>query len=298
MIDYPKYRPRDTFDASIKNTYILVDWSNLMYRSWFVASKRTWIAHCKFLDMIRVCVRKVKQPTSQIHLIFCGESPTPLKRKKIFKGYKGNRKHQDDDIFKGYKSSLVKCINSLGWGLVRAKGYEADDVIATLTKRIVTEDDMAEVIIFSGDRDLQQCLASPRVYIYRAPGIFLTPDLFLDEHGFGPEKYRVYKSLTGDRSDNISGVMGFGPVKATASIQAGTVAEDVWELGGAEASEQFRLAMDLVRLEDDLDIDISELHTGCPMLHEDRRDQFAKDFDKKLLFEIDRLREEMCHETV
>ena len=78
--------------------------------------------------------------------------------------------------------------------------------------------------------------------------MFITREAFEEEHGFPVAKYNVYKALVGDLSDNIKGVEGFGPAKATLAIKTNSVAEDIWEMCGETGHDEFKLALSLVNL--------------------------------------------------
>ena len=298
-----KFRPPESFLPNTERTLVLVDWSNLMYRAWFVSREQPWVAFCKFFDMLRLCIHKSKQPGIPINVIFCGESRTKLKRAELFPEYKGTRKQSKNEEFAAFRKKLEFYIEKLGYKLLRVDGAEADDVIASIVNTVChrcycvtpcVNCDHAlayttDVVIFSGDRDLQQLLAWDRVLIYRAPGLFVDKAAFEEEFGIPVKKYGVYKALIGDKSDNILGVEGFGPVKAQVAINANTVAEDIWELGGSEASAQFRLALALVNLDTKIDLDLSDIYVGTPKINEK---ELLKHLDKRILLEIKRFKEE------
>lgn len=295
-----KYRPPESLVDGTTQTLILVDWTNLMYRAWFVSREQPWVAFCKFFDMLRLCIHKSKQPEVPIRVIFAGESRTKLNRTVIFPEYKGTRKPHKNQEFVEFRNALESYIYKLGYKLLRIDGAEADDVIASIVAQLchrcyckVPCDNCdcalkytTDVVIFSGDKDLQQLLAWDRVLIYRAPGLFVTSATFEKEYGIPVKKYGVYKALVGDKSDNIAGVEGFGPVKAKIAINANSVAEDIMDLGGHEAVEQFRLALKLVNLDTKLDIDLSDIYTGPPKIND------SEDVDKRVLLEIKRFKEE------
>lgn len=297
------FRPPDSFLPGTEKTLILVDWSNLMYRAWFVSKEQPWVAFCKFFDMLRLCVHKSKEPGVPINVIFCGESKTKLKRMELFPDYKGTRKHSKNPEFAKFRKTLEKYIEKLGYKLIRVDGAEADDVIASIVASNChrcyckvpcgncehAQQYTTDVVIFSGDRDLQQLLAWKRVLIYRAPGLFVDVATFEEEFGIPVAKYGVYKALVGDTSDNISGVEGFGPVKARTAINANSVAEDVWELGEKKAAEEFKMSLALVNLDTKIDIDLSDIYAGPPQIEEKA---LLKDLDKRVLFEVKRLKEE------
>lgn len=298
-----KFRPPESFLDNTKSTLVLVDWSNLMYRAWFVSREQPWVAFCKFFDMLRLCIHKSKQPGVPINVIFCGESRTILERKKIFPEYKGTRKYSKNEEFSIFRKQLGQYIETLGYELLRVNGAEADDVIASIVaanchrcycKTPCENCDCqlkytTDVVIFSGDRDLQQLLAWDRVLIYRAPGLFVNVAAFEEDVGIPIQKYNIYKALVGDTSDNIQGVEGFGPVKAKTAIKANSVAEDIWDLGGHKAAEDFKLALKLVNLDTKIDIDLDSIYIGAPKI---REEGLPKGLDKRVLLEIKRLKEE------
>jgi hypothetical protein len=108
-----------------------------------------------------------------------------------------------------------------------------------------------DIVIFSNDRDLQQLLAYDRVSIYRHPGVFYTRDNFIEEYGFDPKYFVIYKALVGDKSDNIQGCDGFGPVKAKETILSGQLD---YIITINKCSDAFNKAHSLVQLDYNLDI--------------------------------------------
>jgi len=173
------FRPKSSILSNTTALYILVDYSNVLYRAWFVSREEQWIAICKFFDMLRLCVNKSKQPKIPIKIIFAGESKTRLKRKDIFEGYKGDRPPIKNQEFYIYRKNLNRLIQDLGWTILSIDGAEADDVIASIVNqkchrcycKVPCENcDCAQkytedVVIFSADNDLQQLLAWDRVLI-------------------------------------------------------------------------------------------------------------------------------------
>lgn len=287
------FRPPESFLQNTQTTLVLVDWSNLMYRAWFAAKEQPWVAYCKFFDMLRLCIHKSKQPGVPIEVIFCGESKTILKRTQFFPDYKGTRKHTKNEEFALFRKILEHYIERLGYKMLRVDGAEADDVIASITAASCHRwhcklQKTTDVVIFSGDRDLQQLLMWERVLIYRAPGLFISASDFEEEFGIPIKKYTIYKALVGDKSDNILGVEGFGPVKAKTAINANSVAPDIWELGGVRAANQFKLALKLVNLDTRIDIDLSDIYKGAPKID----NELLKKVDSRIIFEIKRLKEE------
>ena len=78
-------------------------------------------------------------------------------------------------------------------------------------------------------------------------------------------------------------------MKAKTAIVANTVAEDIWEIGGANASNQFKLALKLVNLDTKIDVD-TDIFSGPPDLQSIQK--LEKTLDKRIILEIKRFREE------
>jgi DNA polymerase-1 len=237
-------------------------------------------------------------------VIFAGESKTRLDRKDFSDDYKANRVSSEDVKFKEFRTGLAELLKFLGWDIISVNGAEADDVIASIVAKychrckckVPCGDDCTcalkyktDVVIFSGDRDLQQCLAWDRTFIYRAPGLILTKTDVEEDLGFPIDKLNIYKALIGDKSDNIKGVEGFGPARATMAIKANSVAEDIWEMRGHEGAEEFRLALDLVNLNYRVEVDLDSLYLGPPIFEDA---SFKKNYEEKILLEVKRLKEE------
>lgn len=102
------FRPPDSIHADTELTLILVDYSNLLYRAWFVSREQPWIAYCKFFDMLRLCIHKSKQPGVPIGIIFAGESRNGLVRSQLFPDYKGKRSRPKNPTFAEYQKNSQK----------------------------------------------------------------------------------------------------------------------------------------------------------------------------------------------
>ncbi|MBQ4238204.1 MAG: DNA polymerase I, partial [Ruminococcus sp.] len=108
----------------------------------------------------------------------------------------------------------------LGYRLVTCEGYEADDILGTLSKTCA--DTGNTCVIATGDRDSLQ-LVNDRVSVRLAKNLngtmLYTPEVVREEYGVEPKKLIEIKAIQGDSSDNIPGVAGIGPKGATELIQ-------------------------------------------------------------------------------
>lgn len=130
-------------------------------------------------------------------------------------------------------------MNALGLPLVRAPGFEADDVLATLAVDALKEE-RGPVLIVSSDRDLFQLVnGGVRVLVGKGKdGLQLLDKLGVIERlGVPPHQVPDWKALAGDPSDNIPGVAGIGPKTAARLLAQAPTVEAIYEqIDSIEAS--------------------------------------------------------------
>jgi DNA polymerase-1 len=134
-------------------------------------------------------------------------------RKEIYPEYKANRTECPPELVPQFDriEQLVKAMEIFSY---RQSGMEADDLIATLTKRWCALDSQHRVVIVSSDKDLMQ-LVNDRVQIWdtMANKIYGSAEV-VEKFGVEPSQIRDYLGLVGDTSDNIPGVPSIGPKTA------------------------------------------------------------------------------------
>lgn len=141
----------------------------------------------------------------------------PTFRHTQYTGYKANRSAAPDDLH-SQLPRVQEILKSLNIPIFELDGYEADDLIGTISRIAIEKNEVDEVIIVTGDMDATQ-LVGPKVKVYTArKGI---ADTVLYDEAAVKERYSLtpaqipdYKGLAGDSSDNIPGVMGIGAVGA------------------------------------------------------------------------------------
>jgi DNA polymerase-1 len=208
--------------TSSDRTY-LIDGSGYIFRAFFAIQRLSTKsgfptnALFGFLKMIQKTVSEAN--SSKIAIIFDAGKKTF--RNDLYPEYKANRTECPPELLEQmpYFSELSR---ALGLPVLLCPGYEADDIIATLTSKLVEK--KQDVVIVSGDKDLMQ-LVSEHVQIW---------DTMKDKHydiegvkekfGVPPSQVTEVLGLMGDSSDNVPGVDGIGPKTATQLIQKyGTV---------------------------------------------------------------------------
>ena len=152
----------------------------------------------------------------------------PTFRHQRYDEYKAGRKGMPPELFEQMEP-LKELLRAYGCHIVTCEGYEADDILGTLSANIGAED---HCYIATGDRDALQ-LVRPNVTVLltttkmgQTATTEYTPEALYDAYGVSPEGMIEIKALQGDSSDHIPGVAGIGPKTAGDLIKKyGTIDE-------------------------------------------------------------------------
>lgn len=164
---------------------------------------------------------KILEEEKPDYLTVAFDVHAPTFRHKMFEGYKGTRKPMADELRQ--QVPLIKeLLTKMGVKIVEMEGYEADDILGTLSVR--AEKEGMDVAVISGDRDLLQ-LATDHVMI-RIPKTKKTGTEIenynakdvIEKYQVTPKEFIDVKALQGDTADNIPGVPGIGEKTAGALI--------------------------------------------------------------------------------
>lgn len=155
-------------------------------------------------------------------IIICEDAPkSTLIRQQLYPEYKGGRRKSPDEL-NFQKSVLFGILRKLGLPVVGCEGYEADDIIGTLS-RILSEEG-TRVLIVSPDKDMYQLMVSDHVGIIQRDNVTKTQVLLFRDDirricGYWPEQVIDLKILCGDSSDNIPGIPKCGIKRAVKFLQ-------------------------------------------------------------------------------
>ncbi len=150
-------------------------------------------------------------------------------RDEIYPEYKGTREKMPNDLIPQI-DRIKELIDAFNIPRVEVEGYEADDVLGSLAKSLYQKG--LGVKIITGDRDLLQ-LVDDRI-IVSLPGKSLSdskdylPNDVIEMYGIRPEQIVDFKALTGDKSDNIPGVLGIGEKTAAALLKEFGTLEEIY----------------------------------------------------------------------
>ena len=209
-----------------KKKLFLIDSYALIYRAYFAFIKNPRInskgfdtsAIYGFLNTLTEIIREEK-PT---HIATVFDLKGPTKRHELYKDYKANRDAMPEGISLAIPY-IKKVIDSLNIQQISLAGYEADDVIGTLSK--MAEKEGLTTYMVTPDKDFAQ-LVTKNIFIYK-PGkrgdgpTIMGEDEVCDKYGLkGIYQFIDFLAMMGDASDNIPGIAGVGPKTAQRLIDA------------------------------------------------------------------------------
>ncbi len=170
---------------------------------------------------------KLQEEEMPDHTIVCFDVREKTFRHKKFESYKATRKGMPDEL--AVQLPVMKdVLDKLGIPCCELAGYEADDLLGTISRIVENHGD--ECVIVTGDRDSLQLIGQKtavRLVVTRMGQTTTTKydeALFREEYGFAPVRLIDLKALMGDSSDNITGVPGIGQKTAmNLLLQFGTL---------------------------------------------------------------------------
>jgi DNA polymerase-1 len=184
--------------------------------------------------------------------------------------YKAQRKPRPD-LLREQWPHLMPLVDAFGYTNVKVEGFEADDVIASLTRQ--AREEGIEVMVVTGDRDAYQLVAEGVRVMSTSRGITETKiydsEAVLKRYGVPPEQITDLMGLRGDTSDNIPGVPGIGEKTASQLLQKfgslEKVLESVDEISGAKRKQNLTEHADDARMSKDLATLQYEIETGVDL---------------------------------
>jgi DNA polymerase I len=248
----------------------LVDGSALAYRSYFAFIRNPLINSkgentSAVFGYTRTLLDLLAQEKPD-YMAVAFDTPEPTFRHDRFADYKATRQRMPDEM-SAQLPRLKEVTDALGIILIELAGFEADDVMGTLTKQ--AERQGLETYLVTADKDLMQ-LVSPRVKIYGLRRVgnqqeILDPAGVQEKFGVPPERVIDVLALMGDSSDNIPGVRGIGEKTAVKLIQdygdLETVLAKVDDIKPKGVAEKIRANIDMARLSQEL----ATIHTDVPL---------------------------------
>jgi DNA polymerase-1 len=234
---------------------LLIDGHSMAYRAFFALPAENFTtaqgqhtnAIYGFATML-ISLLKDEKPT---HVAVAFDVSRKTFRTEIFPDYKANRAKTPDE-FRSQMSYLHELVKGFGINQFELEGFEADDIIATITKR--AEKEGAEVLICTGDRDSFQLVTDQTTVLYPKRGVSemarMTPIAVHEKYGMTPNQYPDFAALRGDPSDNLPSIPGVGEKTAAKwVVEYGSLTEllaQVEKIGG-KVGDSLRANLDNVK---------------------------------------------------
>jgi DNA polymerase-1 len=235
-------------NAVAKPTLLLIDGHSLAFRAFYAlspdsfktsAGQHTNAVH-GFISMM-LNILQAEQPT---HMAVAFDLSRSSFRTDEYPAYKGTRGETPPE-FNGQTELLTEALAAMNIVTITKVNYEADDVIATLSK--MGDDAGYEVFIVSGDRDTFQLISENTTILYPVKGVMnlarMDDEAVYAKYGVHANQYSDLAALVGETSDNLPGIPGVGPKTAAKWLQEHHSLEAILEAAdsiGGKVGESLR----------------------------------------------------------
>ena len=194
---------------------LLIDGHSMAYRAFYALPAENFTTasgqHTNAIYGFATMLLSLLSSEKPTHVAVAFDVSRKTFRSEIFPEYKANRAKTPDE-FRSQMSYLHELVKAFGITQFEVEGYEADDILATITKR--AEKEGAEVFICTGDRDSFQLVNDKTTVLYPKRGVSdlarMTPDAVQEKYGMSPAQYPDFAALRGDPSDNLPSIPGVG----------------------------------------------------------------------------------------
>ncbi len=206
-----------------KNTFVLIDGNAILHRSYhamprFEVNGRLVNAIYGFISTLFSTIEKHQPEYMAVAFDIKGSTF----RDELFDEYKAKRVKPPQEFYDQIED-VHDFVRAMEIPLLTKEGYEADDIIGTLAKKVNGDLGEGEVIIVTGDQDTLQLVNQRTKVAMPAMGkikeTIYDSSAVMGKLGISPAQVIDYKALSGDSSDNIPGVRGIGPKTAIELIK-------------------------------------------------------------------------------
>ncbi len=203
----------------MKKVFLLIDGNSILYRAFYALPSletSTNIPTNGLLGFLNILLNVV-DTFKPNYVAVCFDTKAETFRKAQYEEYKAQRAELPSSLAQQINLLKEEILKPLSIPYLEKDGYEADDIIATLTK--VSFNKGFKTLILTGDRDLLQLVKDDLISVI-APikGVsevtYFNEEKVIEEYEVNPIQFVQYKALIGDSSDNIKGVPGIGPKTA------------------------------------------------------------------------------------
>lgn len=202
-----------TINFKIMKRLILIDGNSLMNRAFYalppLMNKEGFYTNAiyGFTNMIY----KIKEMYNPLYMAVAFDLKAPTFRHKAYADYKSNRKGMPQEL-KQQVEPLKEMLDELGVKRIELEGFEADDLIGTISNEF--SKNLDEILILTGDKDSFQLIKENVKVLFTKKGISELDVYDLKKmqeiYDLTPKQFIDMKGLMGDKSDNIPGIAGIG----------------------------------------------------------------------------------------
>lgn len=265
---------------------VLIDGNSLLNRAFYatpVFMTREGVPTNGVFGFIKLMFKIIKDIKPE-YMITTFDLHAPTFRHLMYDGYKAGRKKMPEELC-AQIPILKECLSMMNICICEKEGFEADDLIGTLSGKFDVHS-----IIYTGDRDSYQLVSENTDVYYTKRGVsdilHLNAENFTEITGLLPRQIIDLKSLMGDKSDNIPGVTGIGEKSAMELIGKYDNLDNIYahidEIKGSlnkkltACKEQAFMSRTLATIKLDVPLDISLLNCRVP-------DKFSADVRQKFV---------------
>lgn len=254
-----------------KNNIFFIDGNSLCYRAYYAIPRLSTSKGepANAVYGVIAMIKKIIKDYAPGGLAVAFDLPGETARHKKFAGYKENRPPMPDEL-SSQMERIKDVVKAYKIPIFEKQGYEADDVIATLARKV--REKGIDVTIVTGDKDAFQLVDEHVKVLSPNPSGDITYDIqgVSDKFGVSPGQMVDLMALMGDASDNVPGVKGIGKVTAAKLIREYGTLESVYDniegvLPGSvrkkllEEKDMAFLSRDLVKLDSEVPVGGDEL---------------------------------------
>jgi DNA polymerase-1 len=245
--------------VSEKKKLVLIDGNSITYRAFFalppLSNSKGQFTNAAF-GFTQMLLRLL-QDESPTHLVVAFDRGKANFRHEKFPDYKGTREKTPNELREQFPI-VREILEAFGIPYLEKDGYEADDIIGTLTK--MAEEAGYESLVVTGDKDLLQIVSDRVTTMLTRKGITETEKYGVEQvkerYGLTPQQIIDLKGLMGDTSDNIPGIPGVGEKTALKLLAQYPTVEEVLahadEVPGKKLQEKLREHADSALLSKEL----------------------------------------------
>lgn len=273
--------------------YYLVDVSSIFFRSFYAIRQ---LNNSKGMPTNAIygflmAIAKVLKEHKPDGIAFCLDRPEASFREEVYEDYKANRDEAPDELQEQFPY-IKPMAEALNIPCFDKEGYEADDIIGTMTQKLKGPGIL--VTIVSGDKDFGQ-LVEPGVRLFDpAKDVYVDSDGVRAKMGVDPDQVIDYLALVGDASDNVPGVRGVGPKGAQKLLGQFKTLEGIYKnlklipneklrVKLSDAKEDAFLSKELVTIVKDVSLGKKKIDIEIKPVRRDLLDPMLAEFEFKTL---------------